>query len=292
METVLVMNTTAYAAKSGTGTIANANEINELAPGAIVFVTPDGAIVPDTGFGTSTQTLFQMVLQTVGGGLWKSPLIERDTFKYLKEDYAPYAEKIQTLDFTGAGTTAGKSAGVTISPAVYVTPLYGKDYEEFTVPIKAGQSIENLIDAIVVLINAGSEYVTAAKTTATTMTITGKAHVGFETVGMYEFETYTSVTGTEFDAGHGLSWQIAPIELKASAHKGNEQYKSYPKELYPQEMQTIAGQTYDTFDFTWKKTKFDQLNSNDAPYNQLGMLAANTSNTTLIGVLEVILASV
>ncbi len=291
MESVLVVKNDVYLAKTGGGIIADASELNLLAPGALAMLTPDGAVVPAAGFGASTETLFQMVLQTEGGGLIRTPLIERASFSEYLTAYTAAVEKEMTITFTGGTVTAGKSVGLAISRGEYVTPINGKDYEDFVIGVGAGDSVDNMVAKLAAEVNAGSDLCTASAST-NVLTLTGKSGAAFNASGMFEFEEFTTAITTQYVAGSGLGAWMVETELKGSAHKGNARSKSFGYELYKQPTQASASGTYSYYTMTWQLAKRDQLNSKDAPYNQLAMLSTLTGNTTLLGVLVTILASV
>lgn len=294
METVLVVKNTTYGINTaGTpAVIANSSLINTLADGTIVAITPSGKVVPATGFGsTIVDRYFQFVLKT-SQGLLRSPLIERDTVHYFTEAYVAPVEQVSVIDFTGAFTAGvdnvGKSAGVIINPFDYVTPLNESDYRQHDVAVNAGDSVANVVTKLVAKINADDPYVTAVVTASVKITLTGKAGVGYKALGMNLLSVNTWSITTNYKVGHGTSDQIALAEVKGSAHKGNNRFKSFGKELYSQDMQTVSGVHYKTIDFSWTKVKLDGLNSNGAPYNQKAMIAglAGAAMTAVDKILE------
>ena len=290
METMLVIKHDTYADSTAAGTpISSVAELDILADGAVVIVTPNGTVIPETGFGSNTEPYFQVVLKTDGGGFLRTPLIERDTFRYLTRMNKSGQKKVMKLDFVGATMTAGKSAGVNITPGLGVTTFPFGDYEDFNVAIEAGESVADVVTKLTASINKGSRLV-AATSTGTELTLSGLDMTAYEAVGTFQFLTYAPTVVTPYQAPWGSYEQIKELELKTSAHKGNMRSLSLTEEMYKQPMQAEPGVNYSTINLTWKKIKYDQLNSNDEPYNQQGMLT--TGHAALITVLETILDTV
>jgi hypothetical protein len=291
MESVLVIRHAAYAdSASAPGTpIGSVAQLDDLHEGAVVIVTPNGTVIPETGFGANVEPYFQIVLKTAGGGFIRTPLIERDTFSYLTRLHKAGQKKVMQIDFAGAALTVGKSAGVNITPGTEVITFPFGDYEDFNVPVLAGESVDDVVAKLAALISRKSELVSASAATSV-ITLTGKEITSFNVVGTYEFLTYSTNVVTPYQAPWGVYEQIKNLELKGSAHKGNMRSYSLTYEMYKQPLQTETGVDYNTVNVSWKKIKYDALNSNDEPYNQQGLLA--TGDTALITIFETIFDTV
>jgi len=269
METVLVINSDDYAEDASGSALTSTAQINDLKDGSCAVITPNGDVIPGTGFGTNESEYFQVVVKTEGGGLLYTPLINRAGFEYRKFLHHDVVNKVMTLDFAGAfatGTT-GKSAGVNITPGELGMPLPGKDYENFEVPITASMSVDNAVAELAALINKSSKVVTASAAT-TVLTLTGINDRPFNATGTYEFLEYTENVTTSFEFGIGTYEEVKKAELEGSAHKGNGNYKSFSRELYPQPMQANPNIDYAKIQLRYKNPKLDALQSNDASYLQ------------------------
>jgi len=269
METVLVINSDDYAEDASGTVLTSTADIDKLKDGSCAVITPNGDIIPGTGFGTNESEYFQVVLKTVGGSLLYTPLILREAFDYRKFLHQDVVNKVMTLDFAGAFATGteGKAAGVTITPGEEVTPLLGKDYENFEVAITASMSVDNAVSQLASLINASSSIVTASAST-TVLTLTGKNGEPFSGQGTFEFINYTPAITTSYEAPVADYAEVLAAENTGSAHKGNHNYKSFNQMMYKQPVQANPSIDYAKIQMRFKNRKEDILQSNDEPYLQ------------------------
>lgn len=134
MKHILIAKDVAYAAKTGSGTIASIDEVNLLAEGAIAFFNKNGSLIPvDSNSPVAADITSEsfIIACGVGGKARLSPMIDRRYFKYVKGVFTQERAQIKFLGSHNAATLTG--SGSLVVGAKYKCTTAGTDTgQDFT----------------------------------------------------------------------------------------------------------------------------------------------------------------
>lgn len=171
---LLITKNVAYAAKSGGGTIAGINEVNDLAEGALAIFTDAGELVTNANASTIFENRREFYFALGGDGVTKkgatiSDKVHRlNVTQYTKKDYtAPAKQKIivgvgstETDDGLPASLDAGDYIRLRIFDTTNAT-LPNQRIERYEYRIKTGDTPAIVYATLVAMINAKSQIGTA-----------------------------------------------------------------------------------------------------------------------------------
>lgn len=308
MKHVVILKDVDYLAKQGGGSVADASELDLLAPGACAIVANDGTFVSGaTVLGDlSAATKFDLFVG-VDNGSGTNPNqyprkiadIPRDLVKALAVDYAAPANQITVIGNTGGGGTSLNLPGVLVPGEVAefritrrqiltgASPLEGKvnvtnphkDSMRVEYTIQTGDAVADVVQALVAKVNdhpsnqGANAYVTATSINGDTG-IQLEATVYGQTldIGTDQLLRQSSVTVTQdIDYGNGTGSQARELEVYASSRHGNTSQYKLSKQLYDVQMQSDVNETYDVWNFSWNSPGEQRMavNNNSGAYNEL-----------------------
>ncbi len=290
MKQILVTKTaTAYAAKTGGGTISGINEINLLDTGAIAVFTEDNVLITAAGVVGQTSDIKKFYI-AVGNQqtnatskLFCSEMIPRMLLNYDKKAYVAPVKLIKYIGYDG--TTSGTSANfptLVAGQEAFVKIINrtsglhqtigdnGGEILRYSYLVRTGDTGTEIIAALVAAINADeNKFVTAvAQTTPfgikltaddydTTFDVAVDGILSNATIVQPESATWNATTAqaVAMKYGDGTSGQIADLELTYSSQRGNENQIELYQYYWKLPSNVVDGGTYDTYTFTWNGRK-------------------------------------
>lgn len=264
---LLITKSTAYAAKSGGGTIAGINEVNSLAEGAIAIFTNNNELVTNANASTIFENRSGFFFAVGGNGTSRitrlSEMVDRrEVIQYTKKEYtAPVKQKItlgegaDASGDSGIGTpVAGEIASLRIIKTNLgtIAPL---DTERYEYVVKTADTEAIILDALYAKVLANSKFVTPTKQGATVgLYFTAKEYGDtFEVVcdGILSECTvdYTTTGRGSVVVGYGIGTaaDVAAIEEELSPSLGNTNKVHIAGKYYSVSPAVDPAGTYDMF---------------------------------------------
>jgi hypothetical protein len=258
MNKLLVLKDVAYAAKVGGGTIAGYNDVDTLVDGALAFFNDQGALITLANLATTTPD--SKYFTAVAGRLEDTiivPIIPRQGVKGVNIQLYRAATKpvITVASLSVVDGDVGEFS-ITVKDITYSSKNFTRSVRA-TVYKKASVTASAAIDELVAKLNAGSSFITAAKTGGGPYNVTITPNeddvvLGVSLGGLIEGDAFS--TTTPFVHSRGTGADILQMEKDFSAEEGNGNYTEYTDLWYKRVMETVLATNYDVVTFNWEGT--------------------------------------
>ena len=297
---LIVGKDVAYKTKTGGGLIADINDVDLLAPGAVAIFAESGLMVETT---TTAAALADVKSFRIAVGratdVKVSQLIDRDAFHRAKCAYQAAVLQVTTLTPLNLPVTfaANEEGEVVIyQRQAGIEPAVSK--ERFSVSSTSIDTPTTYLIKVVAKINAGSKYADAVIVTpGVSFTLTAKKknmtfEVGVNGVLSNAIITYT--TPATFSQGDGDDLFL--LESEGQVYDGDTSPYWFPKQLFSQPDEVVSAETYVCYQFNWEQESMSAINSQNSTIQGLSMFlpdgaAIVTAIDTILGTLVTVIPS-
>lgn len=282
MNRLFVLKDVAYAAKIGGGTIAGANELNVLAPGALALLNDKGVLLTQTAGVLDAGKLGDSKTITIASGRANgvqviSEIPRKEISNVNVKNYtAPVAMVI-----TVGGTTADKALQFTDNEEAVIkifdtsfSSRYNIQDMNVSITKRTSETAEAAVDRLVAKINEKEgTFVTAAKVGAGTanmgITLTPKDARTTISASLSGTFLYGNIeTTTEQVYGDGVGADVLQLEKDFSVEEGNGNYIEYGSEHYSRAFEADASANYDLINMTWEGRHSSPTRSHNVMINR------------------------
>ena len=291
---LIVGKDVAYKLKTGGGSIADINEVDLLAPGAIAVFAESGLMVETT---TTAANLANVKSFYIAAGRTNdvkvSQLIDRDSFHRFKGAYL--ASTLQVTTVTPLNLPAVYVAEEEAEVSIFlrdagIEPAMLK--ERHSISVVASETNTTCVAKIVAKINADSKYVTAAVVSeGVSFSLTAKSKnttfdVGFNGPVIKD-EIATVCTPAVFSKGQGAD--LVSLEAEGQTYDGSTSPIWYNDKLFTQPKEIVAATNYIQYQLNWEQES-RSLNSEKTAILGVTMILPTgsdivTAMDTILGVL-------
>ena len=284
----------AYASDDGSTAdkITKADELVNLAIGSAVIidaindkVVPSSGSVP-SGFGNE----FQIAYKNADGNVVLTSRISRDEFEFTTVTKgAAVTEKVVKIDFNGLTANANMHVTIKANNDFKI----GKEYkqEDYDVYVESGVSAATIASKMATLMTKSKIVNVAYSSGQTYVTVTGKVKLNYHVTveGSLNSNEYISggaiTVNTKFGStnkGYGEYDRIVMLEREYFAKRGKVTGQRNTPHMFTAKSNLDSSKVYDTLSFAYKNPKFDQNQSNGAPYRLHGLIVCPHGTTTII----------
>lgn len=281
MNRLFVLKDVAYAAKTGGGTIAGANELNVLASGALALLNDKGELITETTGVVDVDKIadtkyFIIAAGRPGGVLVVNQVPRQGIYELNRKEYkAPVAMVITA----GGGTTplvfADNEEAIIKVYDVSFTSRYNIQDLNVSIIKRVGETNSAAIDRLVARINGKEDgFVTAAKVGTTDadfgITLTPKdprTTISVSLGGTFEYGNITTTTAQVY--GDGVGEDVLQLEKDFSVELGNGNYIDYSGDHYKQAFSTDASASYDMINMLWEGTHSSPTRTHNVMKNRV-----------------------
>jgi hypothetical protein len=272
---LIVGKDVAYKTKTGGGTIADINEVDLLAPGAVAIFAESGLMVETA---TTAAALADVKSFRIAVGratdVKVSQLIDRDAFHRAKCAYQAAVLQLVTLTPLNlpATFTANEEGEITVyqrQPGI--EPAVAK--ERFSVSATIVDTPTTYLQKMVDKINAGSKFVNAVIVTpGVSFTLEAKKkNQTFEVgaLGVLGNAVITYTTPPVFSVGDGDD--LVLLESEGQIYDGDTSPYWFPRQLFSQPDEVVSAETYVCYQFNWEQESMSAINSQNSTIQGLSM---------------------
>ena len=289
MDKILIVSDSTYA-EGDSAVIASAEEIDQLKPGSLAMLFPNGGLVPIAGIAASKEQLFQFIVGT-NDGLIRGGLINRGSMQYEKIVKVAAVPKVMTLGLGSLDTAKAGSATINISYGGIFLPFDKSTYLSYVIGFQAADSVADVVTKLRAAINADTNQKVVASGTGTNVILTGTDENFFAVGADALAEVYTSATGTAYVAPVNSGAQILKEELIGSAHSGNARFHTYGDDAYTQRPMADTSKTYTTYHFRFSGA-YPITSNKPWIFDNSLTIAFDDANTALITAFDAFLDTV
>lgn len=305
MNRLFVLKDVAYAAKTGGGTIAGANELNVLASGALALLNDKGELITETTGVVDADKIadskyFILAAGRPSGVQVINQIPRQDVFELNRKDYVePVAMVI-----TAGGTDAATALTFPESEGEVVFKVYDDSFSsrwnahQMNVSAfkRASETNESVVDRIVAKLNATDSFVIATKVGGGTanmgITVSPKnprTTISVALSGTFEGNSIETTTAQVF--GDGVGEDVYQLEKDFSVELGNGNYIDYGGDHYKQALSTDASLNYDMINFLWEGRHSSPTRSHNVMRNRIVIALPDGAATLTIATIMNYLAS-
>lgn len=303
MNRIGVLKDVAYGLKTGGGTVANLGEAGLLAPGSIAIFGKGGVLLASDG--ANVVAAFGDVKNaTIAVGRTRGALI-LEVPRSVKDINRVNSRAFTKPIITVGGTTASLSLSFENTGDAIVKVYDVTNTSKFSIPTiaasvykTANQTPEEVVDALVVKLNAGTAFggVIAAKVVSgaylgitLTPTVAG-VQIAAALDGMFANDSIVQTTNPVYGIGAGAD--ILQLEKDFSTEEGNGNYTEYAADFFSGVFEALSSARYDAITILYDAFHSGPTTRRHVSSNRLILATVNGAATMTAAALIAILTFV